>query len=255
MLEQKKIIRLRASPQGFGLTPDELSPDMFSSDLPVQHSHEYYQDDALGLYVGVWDTTDMIEAAGPYACDEFMWLLEGEAAIENCTSGRVDTVQSGQAFVIPRGYDCQWRQAGYLRKFYVIYESPHELMPEIPVVEGIVVPASDAPGESAQTTGFPQIFSGATDQEQQICYENGPGSFLVGTWQGGPFESTTRPFPYHLFVCVVAGSLALIEESGEESLFCKGDALFIPSGMNCRARSAEKVNMIFCLVKSTDPVI
>ena len=53
----KRIISLSPAPEGFGQTPDELTPDMFVSELPVQHSHEYYADEELGLYIGVWDTT------------------------------------------------------------------------------------------------------------------------------------------------------------------------------------------------------
>ena len=78
-MPSKKIIRLSANPEGFGQTPDDLEPDMFVTEPQAQHTHSYYEDEALGLNVGVWDTTDMIESSGPYACDEFMFLLEGDA--------------------------------------------------------------------------------------------------------------------------------------------------------------------------------
>ncbi|MCP4271596.1 MAG: hypothetical protein GY781_06455, partial [Gammaproteobacteria bacterium] len=71
-MKKSKIIHLKTNPDGFGKTPDELTTDMFDSPIPVQNSYEYYADDNTGLYVGVWDTTDMVETAGPYPCDEYM---------------------------------------------------------------------------------------------------------------------------------------------------------------------------------------
>ena len=68
----KKIIRLSANPEGFGSISDELDSNLFVEKPVVQHTHLYYQDEDLGLFVGVWDTTDMIEAAGPYA---YFWLV------------------------------------------------------------------------------------------------------------------------------------------------------------------------------------
>ena len=78
-MTEKRIVRLVADPEGFGQSADELSSDSFASDFPVQHTHDYYLDENLGLNIGVGDTTDMIEAPGPYACDKLMFLLEGEA--------------------------------------------------------------------------------------------------------------------------------------------------------------------------------
>lgn len=246
----RKIIKLSGHPEGFGQTPDELTEAMFESELPVQHSHDYYQDDDLGLYVGVWDTTDMIETAGPYACDEFMWLLEGEAEIRNCKTGAVEKARAGEPFVIPRGYDCQWHQRGYLRKFYVISENPSESPPENPTVEGIIIPDADAllkPLPIAQpflTDGISPV------QHQHICYQNGSGNFLAGTWESEPFESINKPFPYNQFAYVIEGSLTLIDEAGNEHSFQSGDALFVPEGVICSARTTEKVKLFFAAIKA-----
>ena len=86
--KDKSIIRLNPDPEGFGETPDKLEAEDFSSEVPVQHTHSNYEDDEIGLYVGLWDTETMVEAGGPYACDEFMWLLEGECQIKNNRTGR-----------------------------------------------------------------------------------------------------------------------------------------------------------------------
>jgi len=58
-MSKKKIIKLSQNPEGFGEITDELEVEMFESSLPKQHTHSYFEDEVLGLYIGVWDTTDM----------------------------------------------------------------------------------------------------------------------------------------------------------------------------------------------------
>jgi len=247
----RKIIRLSPAPEGFGQTPDELSSDMFVSNLPVQHSYDYYEDEDLGLFIGVWDTTDMIEAAGPYGCDEFMWLLEGEALIKNNRTGETEKAKAGEAFLIPKGYDCQWHQTGYLRKFYMIYENPNEPVPKEPAFEGIIILRGDAPMEPLDYAEPFLTNDVGTFQQQHICYQDNSGKFLSGTWESEPFESETRPFPYNEFACLQAGSMTVIDESGQAHMFKAGEAFFIPQGAVCSAQATEKVKLLFAILKTT----
>jgi uncharacterized cupin superfamily protein len=249
-MTDKTIIRLSATPGGFGQKADKLDPDMFVSDLPVQHSHEYYQDENLGLYVGVWDTTDMVEAAGPYACDEFMWLLEGEAQIKNCKTGETEKVIAGEPFVIPKGYDCQWHQVGYLRKFFLISENPNEAVPNEPAVEGVIIPRIDVPTKPL-LSGEPFLTEhDSPTPHHHISYRDHTGKFLSGTWESDPFESVTRPFPYHGLAQVVAGSLTLIDESGTSHQFTQGQTFFVPEGVLCSASANVAVKLIFSILKT-----
>lgn len=246
----KTIVRLSPDAEGFGETPDELDAGDFCSEVPVQHTHSYWDDDDIGLYVGLWDTESMIEAGGPYACDEFMWLIEGECQIKNNKTGGVETVKAGQAFVIPRGYDCQWRQSGYLRKFYVISEHPGEAMPAAPSHEGIVIPNADhVLTEVAGDTPF-AITSGATPR-QNLCYGDTVGRFFAGTWAADAFDSAKRPFPYHQFAYVIDGSITLIDAGVAEHVFNTGDAFFIPEGAECRATTTSGVHLYIAAIKSS----
>ena len=247
-MSAKKIISLSAAPKGFGRNPDELTADMFVSELPVQHSHEYYADEELGLYVGVWDTTDMTETAGPYACDEFMYLIEGEAVIKNCKTGVKEKAKAGEAFLIPRGYDCQWHQTGYLRKYYLISENPNEPVPEKPTVEGIIIPGSDDPMEPLTKAEPFLVTSAGHNQRQHVCYRDGTGKFASGTWESEPFQSEPAAFPYHGFACVQAGSLTLTDESGDQHSFAASDAFFIPQGVVCRAEASEFTRLFFSIL-------
>jgi uncharacterized cupin superfamily protein len=246
----KKIISLSSAPEGFGQDRDTLDSEDFVSALPIQHTHTYYHDEELGLEVGVWDTTDMIETAGPYPCDEFMLLLEGEAVIRNCNSGELEKAKAGEAFVIPKGYDCQWQQSGYLRKYFLISENPDESIPEKPVVEGIIIPGANTRMKSLSSSGPFLKSNHYPNQQQHICYENNTRSFLAGTWESALFESSPGVFPYNVFACVMAGSLILIDEDKKEHHFEPGDAMFIPQGVLCGARVSNKTKLSFAIVKS-----
>ena len=228
------IISLSPNPVGFGRTRDSLEQQMFVSEMPVQHTHMYYEDDDLGLYIGVWDTTDMIESPGPYACDEFMWLLEGEVEIKNSKTGAIEVVQAGEAFVIPKGYDCQWHQKGYLRKFFVISEHPEEGLPPSPAVEGIVkLPNGPA-------------------QKSSVCYEDCTARFTSGVMQRDAFESEMAGMPCHQFMVVQEGILNLTDEAGELHKFEAGEAFFVSQGTVCRWHSETAVRAFYAGVKTSE---
>ena len=204
---------------------------MFDSAMPVQHTHSYFEDEELGLYVGVWDTTSMTETAGPYACEEFMWLLQGEVGIRNNKNGAVETVRAGEAFVIPMGYDCQWQQNGYLRKFFVIYEPPGESQEGFSEAEGIV---------------RPQLSTGAdllAGPHKSVSYRNGGGRFCTESWQSNAFESAVKSNPYHQFVYIVEGCLCVEDPMGVEHNFEAGEAVFLPQAIVTRWSSHDRLGI------------
>ncbi len=243
------IIKLNSHPEGFGLVADQLEDELFNSSLPVQHTHSYYENDELGLYIGLWDTTDMTEAPAPYSCDEFLWLLQGQATIKNNTTGEVETAKAGEAFVIPKGYDCQWQQKGYLRKFYVISEHPDEAIPNPPSQEGIVIPHEDDL-MIAFSRHQPFHCENNSSAHQSICYLDRTEKFIAGTWESDAFSSTTAPFPYHQFAVIKEGAITLTDDQGESHHFQSGDAFFIPEGVKCSAKVTAKVLLFFAVVKS-----
>jgi uncharacterized cupin superfamily protein len=247
--KDKAIIRLSRDPEGFGASLDELVAGDFSSDVPVQHTHSDYENDDIGLYVGLWDTEAMVEAGGPYACDEFMWLIEGECQIKNNKTGEIEVVKAGQPFIIPKGYDCQWQQPGYLRKFFVISEHPEEEIPTAPAHEGIVIPEADA--VLTEVTGAePFVITSGKRPRQNICYKNTMGRFFSGTWASEAFESERRPFPYNEFAYVEHGSITLTDADGSAQVFNGGDAFFIPEGVTCDATVVNSVRLYIAVIKS-----
>jgi len=257
----KKIIRLSPTPKNFGQVSDELEQEMFESALPIQHTHSYYEDDELGLYIGVWDTTDMVESAAPYACDEFMVLLEGQATIKNIKTGELETVNAGETFVIPKGYDCQWQQTGYLRKFYVISEHPDEIVPVVPTFEGIINVSKVHQSESTSSIDVkaPAIAnnsfvmkSGKPVKKGQHLYQDHTGNFFSGIWQSQHFETEQQAFPRNEFIYIQSGDLVCIDENNQEHKFSQGDALFIPQGTLCHWRVDKSVSTFYAVLQSAN---
>ena len=236
-MSEKQIIKLNQNPAGFGDTADELDESMFNSPLPKQHTHSYYENEALGLYIGVWDTTSMIETAAPYACDEFMFIIEGAVKIKNNKTGVIETIMADESFVIPQGYDCQWHQQDYLRKFYVIYEQP---APKKPVTENVIV-INDNSSIPWQTT--------SDGHKKKVLYQNYNQTFTCGIWQSQAFSTDAITFPYNEFIMINRGSLICTDEQGIEHKINSGEALFIPQGTRCSWKAQEEVSIHFTQIK------
>jgi len=239
-MSELKVIKLISNPEGFGEVTDELEEGMFESPLPKQHTHSYFEDEALGLYIGVWDTTDMVETAAPYACDEFMTIIEGAVEIKNKQTGIVETVMAGESFVIPQGYDCQWHQQGYLRKFYVIYEPPTEAIPESPVYEHIIyINEKSALPWQETSNGF----------NKKLQYQSHNQKFTSGVWQGKDFNTSIIAFPYNEFISLKQGSLICTDDKGIEHKINAGEALFVPQGTRCSWQAQGKISLHFVQIK------
>ncbi|MFK8020935.1 MAG: cupin domain-containing protein [Pseudomonadales bacterium] len=240
--QTETIIRLNRNPKEFGATPDELDAEDFVSALPRQHSHAFFEDEQQGIFIGLWDTDDMIEMPGPYACDEFMQVLEGQVDIRDNNSGDFTTVTAGEAFVIPKGFDCQWQQHGYLRKFYFISEHPEESVPSFPAHAGVIVLSAVAT-QSAPEGGtlFPPGM--VQHANEQIAYLDHRARFSAGTWQSEVFDTGSFTLTRHSLLSVVSGAITMTDNSGAEHEFLAGDAFFIPSKTRCSAKASGSVSI------------
>ncbi len=127
MSHDRAVIRVEPNgPKITGLTPwDSMDPENLVEGTPVQRGHIYHENPDAGIMVGVWDCTAFTEHMAPYPVDEFMYLLEGTLRI-GLPDGTDVVVGRGQAFVIPKGFVCQWKQAGYVRKIFMIADDPRK---------------------------------------------------------------------------------------------------------------------------------
>lgn len=228
MTTNKRIIRLlQNGPEGQGLQPMELSPDDFQSPLPRQNVHVYFSDPALGLNVGVWDTTSMQEAFGPCPGDEFIVVLDGAFAMID-GNGQGIPAQKGQSVVFRNGAPVSWMQPGYLKKFFITLLDPDAQTPQINSAEGGII-ALEPDLELTDADEVSYSDSGAKQRDREI-FNNDAETMTVGLWDTEAMTTEPYAFPYHEFAQVLDGSVTITGEDGSTETFGPGDVFFIPQG-------------------------
>ena len=206
----------------------------------MQGSPNLYENKAIGLSVGISDSTDHIDNAPPYAHDEFIFLIEGAAEIQNNNTGCSENFGAGDSFVIPHGYDYSWRQQGYLRKLYVKFEVPTQ--DKNPSIEQVILinENSDVPWKDT-----------SDGHRKKMLYQNHNQLLTSGVWQGKALNTNMIEFPYHEFILIDNGKLTCTDEMGVTHNFNCGDALFIPQGTLCSWNVKDEVSIHFVQMKST----
>ena len=237
------VIRLLPQgPAGAGLKKMSLDPADFQSDLPEQHLHVYFQDPELGLSVGVWTTSDMQEAFGPYPGDEFMLVLEGRVEMID-EAGDKTPVETGQSFVIRNAVPVSWKQTGFLRKFFILYLDPQASVPDIPSARGGVI-VLDPDALEARMKPESESIGGGSQRDAHV-FTNDAGNMSVGMWDSTAFKSAMQPFTIHEFAQILEGEVTISEHDGATHRFAAGDVFFVPKGTVCSWTSGGYVRKYY----------
>ncbi|NOR19854.1 MAG: DUF861 domain-containing protein [Xanthomonadales bacterium] len=249
---EKKVYRFEpGGPADTGMPAIELEQADFQSELPEQRLHVYFEDEALGLSVGVWTTTDMQEAFGPYPGDEFMWVLEGQVDMMD-GDGNATHVKQGETFCIRNGIPISWKQVGFLRKFYMTYDNPNAQTPDIASADGGVLVLDQAALQSGLTamdsTEPFKVKGEAPLQHDNIAFTNDAGNMFVGMWDSTAFESEMQPFPSYEFVQLLEGEITITEGDGTTHLFKAGDVFFVPKGTICSWKTNGYVKKYYSIL-------
>jgi uncharacterized cupin superfamily protein len=230
---QHGIIRFEADGPD-GLKPMDLTPYDFAERPEQQLLHVYFEDEELGLAVGVWETTPMREPFGPYPGDEFIYVLKGNFTMldndgTDLSSG-VDC-KAGQSVIFRNGAPVSWKQHDTLRKFYMTYSDPRAEMPQGLSAEGGI----QALDPTLTLTDDDLLEGTSVPQRERVFFENDHGNFEVGLWDTQGFADVeASPFPYHEFGQVLDGECIITDESGTDHRFVAGDFFFIPAGTVCK---------------------
>jgi len=254
MSNDLKVIRLQTEgPEGVGLEKMELDQADFQSGLPEQYVHVYYEDEALGLSVGVWTTTTMQETFGPYPGDEFMVVLKGQVAMVD-GDGNATPVKTGETFCIRNAIPTSWKQVGFLRKFYMTYADPNAAVPQIDSAEGgvrVLDAAALAAGMGRMESTEPLVIVGENPvQHDNILFTNDAENYFVGMWDSTAFDSEMRPFPWHEMVHLLEGEILVTEADGSSHRFAAGDVFFIPEGTVCKWQASGYVKKFYAILDS-----
>ena len=235
-MPESRVIKLEASPAGFHDNEDELVAELFDSELPVQHTKIYFHDPDIGLSVGVWDSSDMREIAGAYDCDEFMYLLSGSAQIKNNQSGLIERIDPQEAFVIAQGYDCQWIQEGYIRKFFVISEPPLGA-PVTTDVKGVINLSHCL---KSQLSNLKEAYN--------PLYHDPCNRFTAGILKSGQVDRQHDQQPLHQLIFLLSGELDIQPMRGEMRSFVAGECFFVAANSLCNWVSRGDILAFYVLV-------
>jgi hypothetical protein len=256
MNKEKKVIRFEPlGPADTGMPAMDLDPADFQSELPEQHLHVYFSDENLGLEAGVWTTTDMQEAFGPYPGDEFMWVIEGQVDMLD-GDGAATHANQDETFCIRNGIPVSWKQTGFLRKFYMTYADPAAETPDIASAQGGVVvldPVTLQSGLIKMDSTDPFVIKGeAPLQHDSNAFTNDAGNMFIGMWDSTAFESEMLPFPCYEFVQLLEGEIMITEQDGTVHVFVAGDAFLVPEGTVCSWKTNAYVKKFYCMLDAPE---
>jgi uncharacterized cupin superfamily protein len=100
---------------------DNTEPLVIKGEAPLQHDNVAFTNDAGNMFVGMWDSMAFESEMRPFPWHEFVQLLEGEITITQ-GDGTIHQFSAGDAFFIPEGTICSWKNSGYVKKLYSILE-------------------------------------------------------------------------------------------------------------------------------------
>ncbi len=252
MTQPERVIRLEPNgPAATGMPEMECDPAGFQSPLPTQHLHVYYNDPETGFSVGVWDTSAMQEALGPYPGDEFVWVLEGAFDMLDGDGGAVHCPPNS-CVAFRNAAPVSWKQEGYLKKFYITYIDPKAKTSKIKSADGAIQVLD--PGvelEVMEDTEPFEIAGPAPVQKNHTLFTNDAGNFFVGTWESGPMVSEMRPFPTHEFVRMLEGEVTITEQDGTSQTFRADDCFFVPKGTVCSWSIPTRVKKHYAILDAS----
>jgi uncharacterized cupin superfamily protein len=216
---------IRIDPGVIALHPLALDPGDFQSPLPVQHLGLVFEDGAIGLAVGIWDTTTMQEAFGPYPGDEYITVLDGDFAMVDAGGAPLAVARAGDSVTFRNGTPSSWKQVGYLRKVYLTLKDPGIAAPAIPsTADGFRVLGPDRlPQAPAQDDGV----------TREVIFQNDAVTLTV-TLCAFPVQSLPpTPCPTHRLIRVLQGAITLAATGTSLEVFGPGAHVFLPKGCDC----------------------
>jgi uncharacterized cupin superfamily protein/outer membrane protein assembly factor BamB len=199
------------------------------------------------MAAGVWTSPDYSGRMHTAASTEFIYLLEGTITLLH-KSGVEEVFTPGDALVIPRGTEFQWKRSDNVREFWAIFER------------------EDGPGTLPPSSGTPAFFKLSRDGPQGVGlkgsgrtreheYYSGADGSSVGVWETAPhtspgFHKTT----YAELMVFLSGQTTLTTPDGQEERFKAGEAALVPAGIEYKWSSDTVRKFWVIFDKSAQPV-
>lgn len=235
-MESMNVIRFSPDgPEGTGLVEwERMDPAALVAGEPVQRGHIYHEQPDAGYLAGVWDCTAFTEHMGPYPVDEFMFLIEG-SLVMGLPDGTDVTIEQGQGFVIPKGLECQWKQEGYLRKYFMILDAPDPESGENPSLRRITVP--DLTGGSSDDGAHEPV------ETCRVDFANASGNMRVRVRECASATAPVLRVPENQLIHVLSGTLEVTD--GENThRFTQGETAYLKQGATVGWKTAAGTRLL-----------
>ena len=193
---------------------EQMDYDSLVLGKPLQHGYIYHEIQEQGYMVGVWNCTAFTDQMMPYSVDEYMLFLEGEVTML-LPNGNGIEIKPGDAFIIPKGFECQWQQNSFVRKVFMILDGD---VPESKnaSLQRITVPDLAKPNNVDLTTS-------------RRDFLNASGKMSVDVQVHGSIIQMSRTSDANELITVLQGSLQLYDGEVYHA-FRKGDTAYLHEG-------------------------
>ena len=193
---------------------EQMDYDSLVLGKPLQHGYIYHEIQEQGYMVGVWNCTAFTDQMMPYSVDEYMLFLEGEVTML-LPNGNGIEIKPGDAFIIPKGFECQWQQNSFVRKVFMILDGD---VPESKnaSLQRITVPDLAKPNNVDLTTS-------------RRDFLNASGNMSVDVQVHGSIIQMSRTSDANELITVLQGSLQLYDGEVYHA-FRKGDTAYLHEG-------------------------
>lgn len=238
------FVRLSANGEGQLEDWGPMPSDDLIAGVGQQYGHLWLDDPNVGLLVGVWACSPMTGHMGPWSTNEVMLLIDGAVTIDHADGNSLD-VTAGEAFYIPKGTVCSWRQAGDLKKFFVIHSDSSERSSVNPdalrarKIDNALAFAS-AQGPDASLLDGPPPTCG-----EAIAFTDLTEQLTAGLWSATSYRRKAVASPRHELMHILEGAVTLSDGTGREETFVAGDTCFVPHGATVGWTSTTPVLKLF----------
>jgi hypothetical protein len=108
----------------FGANPPPVEtgkPSTVVSGDPATDVQNYFTDDTGQFFSGIWESSPGKWRVS-YAENEFCGILSGRVVLTGA-DGKAEEFKTGDAFIIPAGFEGTWETVEPVRKWYAIFEA------------------------------------------------------------------------------------------------------------------------------------
>ena len=184
----------------------DFTASVLETDQPIQRGHLYIDDIDHGFSAGVWDCTPFTTTLRPYPFNEFMLILEGSVTIVE-PGGRETVIHAGETFIIPKGLNCQWKQTGYLRKYYAIFDGVPGQQPANCAALRVVRPDPEGDQQDVAPPPAELLLTPAPVQHAREWFTDATGQLTVGPGIRRLTIANRFPFPATSYCMFLRGTL------------------------------------------------